>query len=61
VKNDDNLNGKMFENSRPDIITVIKLRKTRWVGYVVCMAEMRNAYIILVGKPVGNRPRGKSR
>jgi hypothetical protein len=29
-------------------IRVIKLRRMRWVGHVVCMGEMRNAYNILV-------------
>jgi hypothetical protein len=28
----------------------------RWLGYVGCMGEMRNAYNILVGKPEGKRP-----
>jgi hypothetical protein len=33
----------------------------RWVGHVVCMGEMRNAYKILVGKPEGKRPLGRPR
>jgi hypothetical protein len=33
----------------------------RWVGHVALMAEMRNAYNILVGKPEGKRPLGRPR
>lgn len=29
---------------------VIKLRRLRWVGHIVCMGEWRNALKILVGK-----------
>jgi hypothetical protein len=32
----------------------MKSRKMRWAGNVGCLREMRNAYIILVGKPEGN-------
>jgi hypothetical protein len=35
----------------PNIITVIKSRRMRWVVNVTCMGEMRNVYKILVGKP----------
>jgi hypothetical protein len=42
---------------------VIKSRKVRWVGHVVCMGGMKNAYVILVGKPerkrLLRRPRSK--
>jgi hypothetical protein len=34
----------------PNIIRVIKSRKMRLAGHVVCMGEMRNEYKILVGK-----------
>jgi len=37
----------------PDIIRVIKLRRMRWEGHVVCIGGMRNAHRILVGKPGG--------
>jgi hypothetical protein len=40
----------------PNIIRVIKLRGMRWVGHVVCMGEMSNAYQILVRKSEGKRP-----
>jgi hypothetical protein len=36
-----------------NIITVLKLRKVRWVGHVARMGEMRYAYKILIGKPEG--------
>jgi hypothetical protein len=39
---------------------MIKLRRMRWAGHVAQM-EKRNAYTILVGKPEGNRPLGRSR
>jgi hypothetical protein len=34
----------------PNIIKVIKSRRTRWAGHVESVGEMRNACIILVGK-----------
>jgi hypothetical protein len=46
----------------PDIIIrVIKSRRMRWAANVTRMAEMRNEYIILVGKPVENRRLEKRR
>jgi hypothetical protein len=47
--------------SSPSIVRVIKARKMRWVGHVVCMGEVRGAYNILVWKPEGRRPLGRSR
>jgi hypothetical protein len=47
--------------SSPYIIKVIKSRRMRWAGHVVCMGEMRNAYKILVGKHEGKRPLGRPR
>jgi hypothetical protein len=38
---------------------MIKSRRMRWAGHVTRMAEKRNAYMILVGKPEGKRPLGK--
>ena len=32
-----------------------------WAGHVARMGERRGAYRILVGKPEGNRPRGRPR
>jgi len=33
------------------MIRVIKSMRTRWLGYVAHMAEKRNEYLVLVGKP----------
>jgi hypothetical protein len=40
---------------------MIKSRRIRWAGYVALMGEKRNACRILVGKPEGKRPLGRSR
>jgi len=32
-----------------------------WAGHVAGMGEKRGAYMVLVGKPEGNRPLGKRR
>jgi hypothetical protein len=34
--------------SSPNIVTVIKARRMRWVGHVARMGEVRGAYNILV-------------
>jgi hypothetical protein len=47
--------------SSPSIIRMIKSRRMRWVGHVARMGERRNACRILVGKPEGKRPLGRSR
>jgi hypothetical protein len=47
--------------SFPDIIRQIKSRRMRWTRYVACMAEERNVYKVLVGKPEGKRPLGRPR
>jgi hypothetical protein len=47
--------------SSPSIIIMIKSRRMRWEGYVARMVAKRNAYRILVGKPDGKRPLGRSR
>jgi hypothetical protein len=31
----------------------------RWAGYVARMGEKRNMYMLLVGKPEGERPLGR--
>ena len=36
-------------------IPVIKLRRTRWTEYVVCMGERNCVHRVLVGKPEGKR------
>jgi hypothetical protein len=42
------------------VITMIESRRMKWAGNVARM-EKRNAYTILVGKPEGKRPLGRSR
>jgi hypothetical protein len=39
--------------SSSNIIRIIKSRRMRWAGHVARMAEKRNAYRILVGRPEG--------
>jgi hypothetical protein len=38
--------------SSPSMIIIIKPRRMRWAGHVTRMGEKRNAYRLLVGKPV---------
>ena len=45
----------------PNIVRVIKSRRMRWAGHVARMGEKRGAYRVLVGKPEGKRPLGRSR
>jgi hypothetical protein len=47
--------------SSQSIIRIIKVRRMRWAGHVTRMAEKRNAYRLLVGKPEGRRPLGRPR
>jgi hypothetical protein len=47
--------------SSPSIVTVIKATRMRWAGHVVHMWEVRGAYNILVARPEGRRPLGRSR
>jgi len=47
--------------SSPNIVRVIKSRRMRWAGYVARMGEERGVYRVLVGKPEGRRPLGRSR
>jgi hypothetical protein len=43
-----------------NIMRVIKSRRI-WAGHVACMGESRGVYRVLVGKPEGKRPLGRSR
>jgi hypothetical protein len=47
--------------SCPDIIRQIKSRRMRWAGHVARMWEERKVYKVLVGKPEGKGPLGRSR
>ena len=47
--------------SSPNIVRVIKSRRMRLAGHVERMGERRGVYRILVGKPEGKRPLGRSR
>jgi len=47
--------------SSPNIISVIKTRRIRWVGHALCMGESRVVYGVLVGKPQGKKPLGRPR
>jgi len=45
----------------PRIVWVIKLRIMRWAGHAERMEERRDVFRVLVGKPEGKRPFGRSR
>jgi hypothetical protein len=40
---------------------MIKSRRMRWAGHVARIGEKKSSYRILVGKPEGKRPLGRSR
>ena len=55
-------NGELNDlHSSPNIIQVITSRRMRWAEHVTCVGERRGAYRLLVGKPEGKRPLGRSR
>jgi hypothetical protein len=58
-----NLNNEELHklNYSPDTIRMIKPRRMRWAGHVARMRGKRNAYRMLVGKPEGKRPLGRSK
>jgi hypothetical protein len=45
--------------SSPNIVRMIKSRRTRWAGHVAYMGEGRGVYRILVEMPEGKRPLGR--
>jgi hypothetical protein len=51
------LHNEEFHNlyASSNIVRVIKSRRLRWAGDVVCMGEMRSAYEILIEKPILRR------
>jgi hypothetical protein len=42
-------------------IRVIKSRRMRWARHIESLDEMKSSHSILVGKPEGKRPLGRSR
>jgi len=47
--------------SSPKIVRVIKSRRMRWAEHVARIDEEKGVYRVLVGKPEGKRPLGKTR
>jgi hypothetical protein len=45
----------------PNIIRMMKSRKMRWAGNVARMGKKRNTCRLLVGRPEGKGPLGRSR
>jgi len=45
----------------PNIIWVIKSRRMRWAEHVACNGDMKGAYNVLVVRPEGKSPLGRSR
>jgi hypothetical protein len=45
--------------SSSSIFRMINSRRMRWAAHVASMVEKRNAYKILMGKPLGKKPLGK--
>jgi hypothetical protein len=46
--------------SSPGIVRVTRARRMRWARHVARMGEVRGAYNILVGRPEGRRPLGRT-
>ena len=44
-----------------NIVKVIKSGRLRWAEHLASMEEVRSAFKILTGKPIGNRFEGRSR
>jgi hypothetical protein len=49
------------EDSSPNIARIIKSGSIRWEWCVAHIETKRNAYRVLLGKPEGKRPPGRSR
>ena len=47
--------------SLPNTVRVVRSRRMRWAGHVARMGEGRGVHRVLVGKPEGKRPLGRSR
>jgi len=48
-------------HSSPNIVRVIKSKRTRWARHVERMGDRRGVYRVLVGRPEGKRPLGRLR
>ena len=46
--------------SLPNIVRVVKSRRTRWAGHVARMREGRGVHRVLVGKPEGKETIGET-
>jgi len=51
---------ELYILSSPNIIRLIKSRSMRWAGHVAHMGERIDVYRVLMGRPDGNRPLGRS-
>jgi hypothetical protein len=47
--------------SLPNIVRVVKSRRKRWARHVARMGEERGVHRVLVGKPEGKRPLGRTK
>jgi len=47
--------------SSPNIVRVMKSRRMRWAGHVARMREKKGVYRVLVEKPEGKKPMGRTR
>ena len=47
--------------SSPNIVRVVKSRRMKWAGHVAHMEEGRVVHKVLVGKPEGKRPLGRTK
>jgi len=57
-KTNEELNDTYFS---PNIFQVMKSRRMRLAGHVARMGDRKGVYRVLVGKPEGKRPLGRSR
>jgi len=55
------LHNEERKHSPPNITGVIKSRRMRWARQVACKGKMRGTHRILVGKPKGKRPLGRTK
>ena len=58
ILHNEELNDLYFS---PNIVRVIKPRLMRWTGHVARVGEKKGGYMVLMGKPEGNRALGSPR